>query len=548
MMHATSFHERLAVELTLTIGGVEHVIPGGAVKHVELDLELYGFTGTIELVLQDDVEHGGGFSDELRPGFLSPALAEVRVSLAPVFDQAEAAASPEPLVLSGLVTRRSLAELQYRGADRPILARRYRFSFADPARVLWTQHFPCRLYTQRSLAQVIDEQLGDKITIRHDWAEVDQTRPLLFIHLPVEHGASFYDFMIWYADRRGGFFTYDYAAPGYVLQADRGGQAEPVGLFGDDIEAIELVVPQTPAHSVEVVNTYAESPRTAAIPQDQAATAVRHDRLMRSSIAQDVDDRVALEKLRLIVPKFEAELSFARMPVVRLQPGLLVELAAANRWSARSELVGVTWRVQRLRLRATAGDAPDDHDLQMPSTTYRVELDARLEQEDDLRPQHPPFRRPRYPGHVEGKVVSEKGEAGQKTYQTYRNDETSLDEYMVKVPAWADQQVSAPFIPSQGSGNVYLPSYRDERVLLAIGLEHARIARLLAWRDGATLSMDVKGEQILLGKSETSNTSINHIYEDDKPVFNVARTSASDTGLIQISEGTLTLRVQEKEQ
>jgi len=111
MMHATSFHERLAVEMTLTIGGVEHVIPGGAVKHVELDLELYGFTGTIELVLQDDVEHGGGFSDELRPGFLSPALAEVRVSLAPVFDQAEAAASPEPLVLSGLVTRRSLAEL-----------------------------------------------------------------------------------------------------------------------------------------------------------------------------------------------------------------------------------------------------------------------------------------------------------------------------------------------------------------------------------------------------------------------------------------------------
>lgn len=547
-MTATSFIDRLAVKLKLTIAGVEHAIPGGAVKRVELDLEPHGFAGMIEFVLQDDAAHGGGFTDELWTTFLSPAPAEIQIELTAVHDQAEAQQSPEPLVLTGLVTRRSLVELQVRRLDRPILARRYRVWLADPARHLWTQHFPCQLYTQRSLAQVIEEHVGDKITIRFDWAELDETRPLLFVHLPVEHGASFHDFIVWYADRRGGYFSYDYAAAGYVLCAERDPSGTPLGLFGDDIDSVELIVPPTPAHNVEIRNTYAESPRTEAIVQEQAATGVRHDRLMRSSIAQDVDDRVTLEKLRLRLPKVEAEVTFARMPVVGLAPGLAVKLLAANRWSEGSELVSTTWRVRQLRLRAVAPGDATDADLQLPSTEYAIELGVRLERSDDPRPYHPPFRRPRYPGHVEGKVVSEKGEEGQKTYQNFRNEETSLDEYTVRVPAWADQQVRAPFIPTQGSGNVYLPSYRDERVLLAVDFERARIARLLDWRAGAVLSMDVKGEQILLGKSETSNTSINHVYADDKPVFNVARTSAADTGWIQISEGTLTLHVEEKEQ
>jgi len=547
-MSATGFNDRLAVTVTLTVGGVAHAIPGGAVKRVELDLESYGFGGMIEFVLQDDATHGGGFTDALRTDFWSPELAEIHIELAAVYDQAEAEERPAPLVLSGLVTRRSMVELQVRRSDRPILARRYRVWLRDAAGHLWTQHFPCRLYTQRSLAQVIEEQVGDKISIRFDWAEVDESRPLLFIHLPVEHGASFYDFMLWYADRRGGYFSYDYATPGYVLHATREASGDPLGLFGDDIAHVELILPSPAAHSVEVNNTYAESPRAVPIAQSPAVSGIRHDRLMRSAIEQDVDDRVTLEKLRMRQPEVEAEVTFARMPVVGLVPGLTVKVLAANRWSERSKLVDATWRVRQLRLRAEAPADSTDEDLQLPSTGYAVELSARLERSEDLRPCHPPYRRPRYPGYVEGKVVSEKGEAGQKTYQTYRNEETSIDEYMVKVPAYADQQVSAPFIPGQGSGNVYLPSYRDERVLLAIHIEHARIARLLDWREGATLSMDVKGEQILLGKSGTSNTSINHVYEDDRPVFNVARTNATDTGSIRISEGTLTLCVREEEQ
>lgn len=546
-MNESSFTDSLAIGVTLTIAGKQHKIPGGSVKRLELELEPFGFTGELEFVLQDDAAHGGGFTDELRDGFLSQEPVDVRVALTAVFDQAESAESPEALVLSGPATRRSVIELPTWGLpDRPLLVRRYRLALSDPARALWSQHFPCRLYTHKTMADVIRAQVGEKIAVKYDWTELEQDRPLIFLHLPVERRASFYDFMMWYADHRGGLFTYDYTAESVDLRSEWSADGEPRGLFGDDIAGVEIVVPPTPAHAVEVCNTYANGPRTEAIGQPHAAKAIRHDRLMHTSISQDVDDRVALEKLRLRLPKWEAELTFGRLPVIRLVPGDRVLLAAANRWNKTSALVGKTWRVRRVSLRALAPDAPLDRDLQLARTEYVLSLRARLVDGEDTRPCHPDYHRPRYPGHVEGKVVSEKGEENDKTYQVYRNATSSLDEYTVEVPAWDRQKVTAPFIPYLGSGNVYVPAYRGERVLLALDLDRARVVRLLEWREGAALSMDVQGEHILLGKSPRSNTSINHVYEDDKPILNVARTSDKDTGLIRISEGTLVLRVEER--
>lgn len=548
-MNEMSFAEPLAISLALTIAGTKHEIPGGAVKRLELELELHGFRGLIEFVLQDDVAAGGGFSDELLTDFSTQELADVRIELAPVFDQPEAATSPTPLVLVGLARQRSFTELQLRrSGDQPILARRYRVEFADPARVLWTQHFPCELYTQKTFTDVVDAQLGDRITMAYEWSGASVSQAQWFVHLPVERGASFYDFMFWYADLRGAHLVYDYSENSYDLRGEKDSSTAPLGLFGDDIGMVELVMPPTPAYAVDVINSYAEAARIAPVTNTMAATGIRQAHLLRSPIAQDTDDRVTLETNRLVLPQVEAQLSFARMPVIGLYPGLLIDLLAANRWSSVSYLVGKTWRVQRLSLSAEAPPEPIDADLQLDSTRYMVTLSARLEQSSDQRRQQPSFRPPSYPGYVEGKVVSEKGEAGEKTYQSYRNTDTSLDEYTVAVPVWADQQVTAPFVPYEGSGSVYVPCHRDERVLLAMQLDRSRISRLLVWRDGAALSMDVQGEQILLGISATSNTSLNHVYEDQKPVFNVVRTSAADGQLIKLSEGCMLLHVQEQDQ
>ncbi len=542
------FADRLAVTLTLSIGGTQHAIPGGAVKELALDLRSWGFSGSLAFLVQDDQAHGGGFSDELRADFVKPDLIEISVTVAPVLVAPEAGPI-QPITLNGLVTDKSVSEVLFRKtADLPVLVRRYRIAFADPAQVLWGQHYPCQLYTEKSMVDVINDHLGDKITARYDFSALAQSRPMVFLHLPRGAGASFWDFLSWYLEGCAGVLFYDYAAAQYVVAAAKSETGTPIQLFGDDLGSVELYFPEVPRHGPVVLNSYADSPRTEPVPGAQAHAGIRSDLLMRTPIAQDVDDAVAFQRTRTAPPCCEAHLGFARMPSDTLVPGALVELPAANRWSSESSLVGVTWRVRRLRIRAVAPSGPLDRDLQETSTAYRVEVSAELEDKAEPRIDRPPFHAPGYPGMVEGKVVSEQGQDGEKTYQVYKDATTSLDEYRVKVPLWSDQIVSAPLEPILGSGNLYWPSYRDERVLLALDVHGAQIARLLEWRAGAPLSMDVQGEHLLFGKSDTSQTSVNHVYDGDNPVFNVARTHQSDTALIQLREGTLFLQVKEQEQ
>jgi hypothetical protein len=516
------------------------------VPHVDLWLESHGFWGAVELLVQDDAAQGGGFTDELLAAFLGIDLVKAKVEVAAVHHQPETSESLPPIVVEGLVTHRSMQELLLRRSlDRAILVRRYRLELTDPARALWTQHFPTKLYTGQTPQAIIDEHTGEHITFTYDWSVLTQVVPQWFVHLPPEREASFYDFVAWRIDAGGGALTYDYAQQQYSLSAVEDASATPEVLFGDDVHTAEIVIPPAPRHSVVVADSYGNGPRSEVVAQDQAVAGVRHDRPMRSPIAQDVDDEVALQRARLRLPKYEAALGFARVPTVSVVPGTLVTLAAANRWSEGSALITPTWRVRELRLRADAPVGPLDRDHQRSSTGYTVAMSARLQQSDDPRTVVPRYRTPWYPAYVEGKVVSEKGEEGEKTYQTYRNETTSLDEYRVRVPLYDDQVVTAPLEPAQGSGNVYVPSYREERVLLAMELDRARIERLLEWREGAALSMDVQGEQILLGISPTSHTSISHVYDGANPVLSVARTHDDDTSLIRMGEGALLVKVQE---
>lgn len=543
----SSFRDRLAVDVTLTIGGTEYELAGGGVRHFSLELRSYGFTGVVELVVQDDKAHGGGFEDSLKDPFLGADLVEVSVSVAAVHDQPEVTQSPTPITCRGIATAKSVREVLYRRIpDQPLLVRYYRLEFADPARVLWTQHFPCQLYTDKTPQSIIDEHKGDKISLSYDWSTLTHSRPQWFLHLPVEYGASFYDFVVWLVDAGNAVFSYDYDKGQYAITATKAAASSPEALFGDDIETATLLPPIPPRHVVVVNNSYASAPRSETVTQDQSATAIRHDHMMRTTISQSVDDAVSAARTRLALGKYEAQLDFARMPTVGVMPGTAISLSAANRWNASSALVSPTWRVRELSIEGTMPQLPFDKDVQEASTIYTVRIGARLEQSDDPRVSLPAYRGPGYPGYVEGKVYSEKGEEGDKTFHTFKDETTSADEYTVTIPLWEDQKVKAPFIPYQGSGNVYVPSYREERVLVALWLERAELAKLLEWREGAALSMDVQGEQILLGKSGTSHTSLSHVYEDDQPVFDVSRKNSSDTSLIRMSEGTLLIQVQEQ--
>ncbi|MGK3983864.1 hypothetical protein WME99_12550 [Sorangium sp. So ce136] len=540
------FTDRLELSLTLTIQGTAFTIPSGNVKSFDLDLASHGFSGAVEFVVANAKTHGGAEADALLASFLAPDLVTVSLGVSVVHDDPEASSSLAPVTVVGLGQRKTLTEQATRVMkDRPVLYRRYRIEFADPAAVLWKQHFPCALYTEKSVQDVIEANKGDAISLTYDSTTLGVTRPLVFLHLDPTYGSSFYDLVLWYLDANAGVWAYDYPNGAYKISDAKDASGTASSLFGDDAGLVTIVLPEVPRASAAVLSSYTASPQNKPVSQAQAASGIRRDYLMRSAIAQDVDDRVTLETKRLFVRSSELEIAFRRFPTITIHPGVLIQLEASALWSSEASSLAATWRVRRYRIEGRAEDQGADADHDAPNAGYRLAVTARLEQQDDPYVELPAFTAPTYPGYVEGKVVSEQGEAPDVTYQFYTDEATSLDSYKVTVPLWDNQTITAPFAPTMGSGNLYLPAYRDARVLLAIGLTRASIAQLLDWRADAKLAMDVQGEQIFFGKSATNSTAISHAYDGENPVLKVARIHDKDTATLQIKEGSLIITVKE---
>ncbi len=539
------FTDRLKISLTLTITGTAHTIPGGNIKGFELDLTSWGFSGSVEFVVANDAAHGGKQTDALLSAFLGQDLITVTLTVGAQWGWPETSTSIQPVSVTGLGTNKSVSETKSRTlSGDPILVRHYRVEFKDPAAVLWKQHFPCVLYTQKSAQEVIDAQKGTAITISYDSTTLGTALPLFFLHLDTDKRASFYDFVLWYLDSNAKVWTYDYTVKGYKISDAKEATGTAVSLVSDDVGTATLVFPEVSRASAAVLNSYTESVANTAVANAQAVTGIRKDYLMRSAVAQDTDNRVTLETSRLLLRSNELSLQFRRFPTITIQPGTLLSLLSANLWSSEASLLTPTWRVWRYHLSGEAqGTVETDRDNE--STMYTVEVFANLEQQTEKFVHLPNFAVPWYPGFVEGKVVSEEGADTDITYQMYTDATTKLNTYKVAVPLWDNQQITVPYEPHMSTGAIFMPAYKNARVLLAINLLTAEVAGLLDWRADAQLTMDVQGEKIQFGKGATKGTSISHTYDGENPTLNVARVHEKDNESIVISEGSLVILVTE---
>ncbi|MCY1022802.1 hypothetical protein [Pyxidicoccus sp. MSG2] len=548
-MKASTFDDRLAVSVTLTAGGTAHAIPPGDVKSFELDLRAWGFEGRVDFLVADNAAVGGLESDALKAAFLEPDLLEVALELKAV--QTDAATQPAitPVKVKGLVVERSLVELPAAPQPgTPLLFRRYGVRFVDAARLLWGQHHPVCLYTQKTVQDVLDAHKGEKVSLTYDWQDgLGTTHAQLFLGLPPEDGASFYDFLIWYVHTRNGVLAWDYTAQGLSLSAAKAASGTPVDVLAPDVDTVALSFPEVPRHEMAVLNAVAEGAATTPIANTQAVTGIRQDVLLRTSVADEVDARVTLETARLKVPGMEVELGWRRFPAAALAPGTLVKLPSAEAWSATGLAAGGTYRVRHLHVRGEAlKPGPDAAHLE-PHAGFHFSMATRLERQEETWVDLPPYTPPRWPRYVEGTIVSEVGEEADETWQAYTDSATSLDGYRVKVPLWEDQVITVPFNPHLLPGHFYFPAYKGQRVLVALDFQKAWLKRFLDWRDGARMPADGQGVHLMVGKTAQSGTSLKHSYTDGKPVFLLQRTNAKDTARIEIKEGTLLIHVEEEQ-
>ena len=534
-----SFQERLKLELSLTLGEQAFTIPGGQIKHASVRLSSHGFTASVTFWTSLEKEDA-----PLLLAFREPDLLKVRLAVSGVYHVPDP--PPAPLIVQGLARGRSLGGATHGALDGEVRSfRRYTIEFADAAQVLWRQHRPVELHTDKTMSDLLTAHTAGAITLAYDWDVLDTKQPLVCLGVGGDdRPAHFYDFVQWYIDTRAGVWTYDSQQNQYTLSKAKptGGQAK--NLDRQQVERTELRLPPVILHSARVLNSFSEGATTTALEQAQAVEGIQHDLLLRTPITAEAEERQSVERGRLHARQRQLRLTFRQFPTIALYPGAMVQLEGGL-WSPGLKGSGEPLRVVEVAFEASALDPEPHHGPLDPNTGYQVELDARLEQKTDLVAEQPPYRPPRYPIYVEGKIHSPGGEATDRIYLILEDKKTSMTTYRVTVPLW-NKTVSVPGEPIHFPGEFYYPPYKNERVLVALYFDRAELHRYLDWGENVRTPQDGQGDQLLLGKNKANQTSLTHDYQDNKPVWRMHRVLGKDTETIRIAEGTLLMQTKEE--
>ena len=534
------FSDTLQVDLELVVNDGHFRVPSGSIKNFQVKLYSYGFEAKADFWISSDISE-----DELFPKFTKLDQIEARLSIRGVYNLPSPA--PEPLMVKGLVTWKSVSEVAFEEVKgHPVLLRHYTIHFQDVAQVLWRQHFPTALYPDAKMSDVIKGQLVKGVTLEMQWDTLEKEQRMICLSQgAVRNGASFYDFLMWYVAAENGVFTYDSQKNTYTLSDKKNSQSREVSFVPHEVEEVQVHLPETYRHTVKVLNAYSEKPQSEEVKQDQAVAGAHRDVLLRVPIAADFESRKSLETEKLKNREHEIELVLKQFPLKTFRTGSLVEFDKQN-WSKEVFPHGRKYRVYEIQIQGKAQIQELKQELGVEIAAYDLEMRAMLEQRDNPHVYLPPFEAPNYPIQVEGKIVSELGEYTDKTYQIYSDEETSQDFYTVLVPLW-NKEIRILFTPDFLTGHFYFPAYKNSRVLVALFLYHAEIHRFLDWGEGVRLPMDTQGNHLLFGKHEESQTSVQHVYEDGKPLLSIERIFGVDTELVQLKEGTLVLETKEDE-
>lgn len=525
----STFEDDLACTLTVWAAGASTAVPGANLKRLQLALASYGFRGEVAFWVRAD-EAG----DALHQVLIGDAPIEIELGVARA---RYLGTPPPPLTVRGAVTARRFLELTTDDmTGRPVRFRRYTLALADPACAAWSLHHPTEVYVDKSLGDVIRAQLVGEMALDVAWPELQQKRPLVCLGLG-EDAASFHDFVAWLAASRAGHFVLDYASRKYQFSDKKARLADPAALDHETVAELEVVLPEPARHQQRFLNSWTGMDAVTAVDVPQARPPLTCDVLVHTPIPDDVQRRVDRDTRRLAAGRHELAVQFRRFPEVLLAPGAGLTLDPET-FSAKLVGFGESLRVSELNLSARALDESAEFDLELTSTTYAIDLVARLEHEDDPRTRAPAFRTPRYPIEVEGKIVSAIGETGDRAYTVYEDSSTSQDRYRVLLPTW-NVTIEVPFTPLFQPGHLYFPAYRDARVRVAIELERARLTSFLDWGPSVRLPLTSQGNHILFGKNTTSETSLRHWYVDSLPELQLRRVNSGNTGVVTVKEGAI---------
>lgn len=541
--------ECLALTLTLTINGQQYQIPGANVKVCELSAFRYGFNGKLEFYLPNDQR-----PDALLSAFVGAELISIDLSIKPVLNLPSPA--PQAFQVKALVSEKALHEQAYRELKgAPVLYRYYRMVFCDPAQFIWQQHYPSELYVDTTMASVIKAQVFSPITLDIDFPPADTTLPLVCLALgnadhissqqTGQHNqASFYDFLLTYVSDNNGYFTYDYTKHSYQISAEEPSLKQSKAYFPHDIARIQHYWPPIKRSVTHLLNATADNQQNIAVPEDLAIDGLKYDLIMRHTLDAQFEQHKGRLTTRIQTNGPFLHVHFTQWPLHNCWPECEIQLEPevdgqdflhSNR----------SYRCHSLFVSLVALEPQPEQDIDLEFTRYQLNYHAGAHPTDKPQPHIPQPMMCCYPLYAEGIVVSEQGEAPEKTYDVPANQDNGQFEYKIHIPLW-DQIIKVVLEPDYLNSHFYFPFYRNTKLLIAFDLYRAHIVKVLSWGDGVALPMATQGNHILFGKTNTDQTSLSHIYQDGKPVLAIKRNKQNDTELLQMEEGSIVLQTWEQ--
>ena len=541
------FTESLKVSLELKAGEQAFPLPAGSIKRLSVKARSHGFEARLEWWVHC---RESGDEDTLFTPFTATNPLTATLTVEPLYGAtAEGREGPAvpPLKLMGRVEERHVRERTFANVkDLPVMQRRYRIRLVDPAAMLWRRHFPSGVWVDQSLEEVIQANTPQGLDVAFKWAAAKVKHPLHALGLGAEDdsGASFLDFLHWVQKRSNAGLFLDPATAKYTLADAKPEGGEALALARDEVKQVDLRFPEPRRDALSVLNSYVDAgTRRKPVENPDAIAGVLTECLITSSLEDTLTDRVALETKRQHLEGPEVRLSFARYPRVALVLNGLYTLGPG--FSPTHATHGKQYRLHALEFEASAVEADAGQDPDGSANAYRVSIQGTLEEAADPTFRRPRFQPPRWPFLAEGRVVSEEGKESERTYQVRQDSKTSVESYRVRLPLWG-KEVRVPYEPHQQPGHFYFPADHETRLLVSLGFQDARLERFLEWRPGARLPKESQGNHLLMGKTDKSETSIQHLYQDSKPLLRIQRTLEKDTQVIEVAEGRMYLRVEEK--
>lgn len=529
------------LQITSNSGTVE--VPGAGILSISVDCKIYGFVAALEFVIASEQK-----SDDLFRPFLNREPLRILLVLKSGREAGDGETAFEKITLSGVVTERSVRERMSEGlAGNPVIRRRYRIRFVDPAAALWKDHFPLELHTEKSYRKVMESHAPKGIKIEYDWSFLKKEPPFICVAPGGAEGrsASYYDWIADLLERQNGLLEYDATGRSYRFGSDKSKDPKPASLEREHVLSVEHRFAEPIRHAVQVLNASAElQPKPTKLKNDDATEGVKREILERSPVTTPIDSRAGIEQTRLKEPGEELMLQLGRFPYRSFIPGRFVSLR--DGWGDRVHEGGRTYRVTRFSLEAEAadGEAAEDGDLALPIAEYRLQVRIEAEEPSSPTPRRPPGNPISKSIQVEAKIQSASGGDKDRTWFVVEDKKTSRLFYNVHIPLW-NAKIQVPFGPETLPGHMFFPSYKFARVLLDIGQTDARLVSFLDWAEGARSPQDSQANRMVLGKQSIDGTVMEHFYQDQKPTFRIQRRQGQDLQTIEMTDGRFFLEVKE---